>query len=267
MAAVVLMAPVFVHAQGRTPTAPAAPSKVCHFYCVEQYNIWSGTRAGGGACSCMLNRTRPVQPQTATADNAHACSADSDCVQHCNAVCGSQGARCFTGASVTPPACGGISPPAGCSLVGSGVGPGAGDLNGATPSCATLAATGQGRSGGSSGGSSSRGTSVVLHNPLGDGTTLTSLAARVIKGVIGIVGSIALLMFVYGGIRYMTSGGSDEGVKEAKSVIKNATIGLLLIFFSYTIISIFLSALNQPIAPPATNQTPRAPAAPVTPPT
>ena len=99
-----------------------------------------------------------------------------------------------------------------------------------------------------------------LHNPLGDGSTVYTIVARVIKAAVGIVGSIALLMFIYGGMRYMTAGGSEEGVKTAKATIINATIGLLLIFFSYTIISIFLGAFNQPVVVQEQTAAPAAPA-------
>ena len=243
-----------VNAQQRPP-APAAPSRVCHFDCIEQYNVW-GPSASGRTCntSCMLSRIRPVNPQTATAESAHACTTDAGCVEHCNAVCVSQGGRCFMGTSVPVPNCG--TPPNGCAELSSRSDP-SGDLNGTTPTCFTLPSTGGTARPAAGGTGTSRGSSVVLHNPLGDGSTFTSIIARVIKGVIGIVGSIALLMFVYGGIRYMTSGGSEEGVKESKAILKNATIGLLLIFFSYTLITIFLSAFNQPInSTSATSPTP-----------
>ncbi len=72
-------------------------------------------------------------------------------------------------------------------------------------------------------------------------TSLHVIIGRVIRGVLGIVGSIALLMFVYGGIRWIAAGGSDENVKAATTILRNATIGLLLIFFSYTLVSAFLS--------------------------
>lgn len=85
--------------------------------------------------------------------------------------------------------------------------------------------------------------SVELYNPLGSGVTLASLIGRGIRAVIGVVGAIALLMFIYGGIMWMASGGSEERISTAKNILKNATIGLLLIFFSYTIITIFFDIL------------------------
>jgi len=85
---------------------------------------------------------------------------------------------------------------------------------------------------------------VQLYNPLGTDVTVTQFIGRGIRAVIGIVGALALLMFIYGGITWMTAGGSQERVTSAKNILKNSFIGILLIFFSYTIISIFFSFFN-----------------------
>lgn len=85
---------------------------------------------------------------------------------------------------------------------------------------------------------------IELYNPLGGDVTVAQFIGRGIRAVIGIVGGIALLMFIYGGIVWMTAGGSQERISSAKNVLKNSFIGLLLIFFSYAIISIFFSILG-----------------------
>jgi hypothetical protein len=51
-------------------------------------------------------------------------------------------------------------------------------------------------------------------------------------------------MFVYGGVMWMTAGDSKR-VDTAKEILKNSTIGLLLIFFSYSIVSIVFSLLGS----------------------
>ena len=86
------------------------------------------------------------------------------------------------------------------------------------------------------------GTSAELTNPLGE-TDLTKIIGRVISGVVGVIGAVALLMFVIAGIMWITAGGNDEQVKKAQDMLKNSTMGLVLIFFSYTIISAFMSML------------------------
>lgn len=82
---------------------------------------------------------------------------------------------------------------------------------------------------------------IALFNPLGAETDIPAFIGRGIRGVLGVIGAIALLMFVYGGIIWMTAGGEAKNVEGAKSIIKNSVIGLLLIFFAYNLIGIFFS--------------------------
>lgn len=70
------------------------------------------------------------------------------------------------------------------------------------------------------------------------------LAVNVSKWILGIIGSLALLMFIYGGIKFIISQGSPESITQSKEIIKNAIIGLVLVFTAYTIIQFVLSALG-----------------------
>ena len=84
-------------------------------------------------------------------------------------------------------------------------------------------------------------TSVKLNNPLtgqpGDVSGgIPGLIGRVINGALGVVGSLALLMFIYGGLLWMTSAGSDEKVKKGKDILIWATLGLIIIFASYALV-------------------------------
>lgn len=47
--------------------------------------------------------------------------------------------------------------------------------------------------------------------------------------ILGIVGGLALLMFVYGGYQMLTSMGNPEGIKKGKDTLTGAFIGLILI--------------------------------------
>lgn len=87
-----------------------------------------------------------------------------------------------------------------------------------------------------------RGTQHTLTNPLGT-SSIAAIVARIVKAVTGIVGSVALLMFVVAGIMWMTAESSDR-VDTAKTIFKNASFGLVLIFFSYSLVSLLLSILG-----------------------
>lgn len=83
-----------------------------------------------------------------------------------------------------------------------------------------------------------------LSNPLGT-SDFRVLAGRAIRIVTGISGSIGLLMFVYGGFTWLTSGGSPEKIKKGKQIFVTAALGLIIIFGSYALLrALFASLAN-----------------------
>jgi hypothetical protein len=76
---------------------------------------------------------------------------------------------------------------------------------------------------------------LTLPNPLGT-TNVSVLAARIIRAVLGLVGVFALVMFIYGGVLWMSSGGNEEMIKKGKDTLVWAVLGLALIFFSYAVL-------------------------------
>jgi hypothetical protein len=66
----------------------------------------------------------------------------------------------------------------------------------------------------------------------------------VIKFIIGIAGSFAMLMFIYGGVLWLISRGNPDYVKKGKSVMQSAILGLVIIFTSYIIVRLIIAALG-----------------------
>lgn len=85
-------------------------------------------------------------------------------------------------------------------------------------------------------------TAIALPDPL-SGANVPQIVGNMIRTIMGISGSIALLMFVFGGIQYIQSGGDAKKAAAAFSYIKNASLGLLLIFGAYAISSVIFDAL------------------------
>lgn len=83
----------------------------------------------------------------------------------------------------------------------------------------------------------------TLPNPLGGSTDIRSIIGRVINAALGISGSVALLMFIWGGLQWLTSGGSPERIQKGKNTIVWAVLGLVLIFGSYAILNFVLGAI------------------------
>lgn len=79
---------------------------------------------------------------------------------------------------------------------------------------------------------------------IGGGTTdLYVIAGRIINVVLGFLGIVLLFYFLYGGFKWMTSGGEEDGVKEAKEMIKNAVIGLVIVMAAYALSDFVLRQL------------------------
>jgi len=85
---------------------------------------------------------------------------------------------------------------------------------------------------------------ITLTNPLSVSTP-QALIGKVIESILGVVGSIALLMFVFGGLTWMLSAGSPEKVKKGRDIIIWAAIGLVIIFLAYALVRFVLSTIAQ----------------------
>lgn len=91
--------------------------------------------------------------------------------------------------------------------------------------------------GGTQGTTNNTAESVTIINPLGDNiTTPQALIGKIINSVLGVVGSLALVMFIYGGFIWMTSSGSSEQVKKGRDILMWAVIGLVIIFSAYGLV-------------------------------
>jgi len=84
---------------------------------------------------------------------------------------------------------------------------------------------------------------VTLVDPLG-GASIPGIIGRVISAALGLSGSAALLMFVYGGFLWLTSGGNKERVDKGKKTLIWAIIGIVVIFAAYVIVDNVILAVT-----------------------
>ena len=66
---------------------------------------------------------------------------------------------------------------------------------------------------------------------------------NIIKGLLGLTGTLTVIMMVYGGLLWMTAGGNEKAVGQAKQIILWTAVGLVLIFSSYTILKFLFNSL------------------------
>ena len=77
-----------------------------------------------------------------------------------------------------------------------------------------------------------------------DTTDIQEIAANLLNWILGFVGIIAVIMFIYAGFLYLTAGGNDENTGKAKKIMLYTIIGIILIFIAYTIVMALTGALG-----------------------
>lgn len=92
------------------------------------------------------------------------------------------------------------------------------------------------------GGSGGSNGTVKLDNPIPDVTPET-LIGRGINAVLGFTGTIALVMFIWGGFTMMFSAGASDKIKKGRDILIWASIGLAVIFSAYGLVQFVLSSI------------------------
>ena len=77
-------------------------------------------------------------------------------------------------------------------------------------------------------------------NLTGTGGAFTTI----VNVLLFIIGAVSVIMLIYGGIRYTTSGGNANSVTAAKNTIMYAIIGLIIAIFAFAIVNFVVGELN-----------------------
>ena len=72
--------------------------------------------------------------------------------------------------------------------------------------------------------------------------------AKIIRIVIGFLGIVAVGLIMYAGWIWMTSEGSEEKIEQAKKILTNAVIGLIIILSAFAIVSFIINSLTGAIS-------------------
>ena len=79
----------------------------------------------------------------------------------------------------------------------------------------------------------------------GDATgQINDLVRTVINLLSAVVGIVAVIMIIVGGLRYITSGGNDANVTSAKNTILYAIIGLIIVALAQILVRFTLNTLS-----------------------
>ncbi len=71
------------------------------------------------------------------------------------------------------------------------------------------------------------------------------LIKRVVNILLFIIGAVAVIMLIIGGIRYTLSGGDQSAVTAAKNTILYAIVGIIVAIFAYAIVNFVLDEFLQ----------------------
>jgi heme/copper-type cytochrome/quinol oxidase subunit 2 len=74
---------------------------------------------------------------------------------------------------------------------------------------------------------------------------LTTIIGNIINVALGFLGILLLVYLIYAGFLWMTAGGAEDKVKEAKKIIINCIIGMIIVVAAYAISSFVLTSLIQ----------------------
>lgn len=72
---------------------------------------------------------------------------------------------------------------------------------------------------------------------------LTEVIAKIIRAILGFLGVVAVIIILWGGFMWMTSGGAEEKIKNARKLIIMGIIGLAIVLASYAIAAFVITSL------------------------
>ncbi|MBQ2672901.1 hypothetical protein IJG01_02950 [Candidatus Saccharibacteria bacterium] len=79
-------------------------------------------------------------------------------------------------------------------------------------------------------------------NEVGDGNSdLTGNITTILNAVIGVLGIVAVIVIILGGVQYMTSTGESGKVKKAKDTILYGIIGLVVCVLAFAIVNFVIA--------------------------
>jgi len=80
---------------------------------------------------------------------------------------------------------------------------------------------------------------------IGQDRDLKSSIANIINIVLGFLGIVAVIIILAGGFKWMTAAGNEDKVGEARQMIIQGVIGLLVVFAAWAIASFVVSNLQS----------------------
>lgn len=81
----------------------------------------------------------------------------------------------------------------------------------------------------------------------GGESDLKSFVLTIVNFILLFLGFICVMFIIYAGFLYITSGTSDDGPENAKKIITNSIIGIIIILASFAIVNTVLQATTSSV--------------------
>lgn len=96
-------------------------------------------------------------------------------------------------------------------------------------------------------GQDSETSNVKLPNILGKNVNLVSILIRAMQLALAVVDIFALFMFILGGFEFLISAGNPTLIKKAKDTLVWATLGILVITLSYSVLKFIFEGVIREV--------------------
>ena len=80
-------------------------------------------------------------------------------------------------------------------------------------------------------------------NNFGNVNSVESVVGTVINTILYVIGILAVIMIIFGGIQYTTSAGDQAKVTKAKNTILYGIVGLVIAILAYAIVNFVVTKL------------------------
>lgn len=80
-------------------------------------------------------------------------------------------------------------------------------------------------------------------NQVGDDNSFSSDLQGILNAIVGILGLVAVVVIIIGGVTYMTSSGDASKVKKAKDTILYGIIGLIVAALAFAVVNFVIGSV------------------------
>lgn len=68
---------------------------------------------------------------------------------------------------------------------------------------------------------------------------------KVVNIMLFVIGAVAVIMLIYGGVKYILSGGAQDKVQEAKNTILYAIVGIVVALLAFAVVNFVIQGVSQ----------------------